>query len=116
MKITIPMKLPSLNQYINECRRNKFAGSKMKKDVQSDIMIFLKKFPKYTKPVFIKFTWIEDTRRRDLDNVCFAKKFILDALVELEKLPDDNANYVKGFTDSFLYGDEAGVQVEIIEI
>lgn len=27
----IPLKLPSLNEYIRECRRNKFAGASMKK-------------------------------------------------------------------------------------
>ena len=35
MKIEIPMRLPSLNEYINECRRNKFSGAKMKKEVRT---------------------------------------------------------------------------------
>ena len=32
--VEIPFRLPSLNQYINECRRNRYAGAKMKKDVE----------------------------------------------------------------------------------
>ena len=28
-KIEIPFRLPSLNQYINECRKNKFAGANL---------------------------------------------------------------------------------------
>lgn len=115
MKITIPMKLPSLNEYVNECRRNKFAGSTMKKRVQADIIWYLKKLPKYDKPIFIKFTWIEANRKRDLDNVCFAKKFILDAMQELGIIPNDNSKYVTGFTDIFLYADDPAVTVEIIE-
>lgn len=30
IKIEIPMKLPSLNEYINECRRNRYSAEKMK--------------------------------------------------------------------------------------
>ena len=37
-KIEIPFRLPSLNQYINECRRNKYAGANMKKNVEKDIV------------------------------------------------------------------------------
>ena len=109
------MKLPSLNQYINECRRNKFAGSKMKKQVQADISLFLKRLPEYRKPIFIEFTWVEDNHRRDLDNVCFAKKFILDTLQELGKIPNDNQRYIKGFKDNFGYDSTAYVIIDIKE-
>lgn len=115
MRVTIPMRLPSLNEYINECRKNKFAGSKMKKEVQADIGYFLNKFPAYKKPIYITFTWIEENRRRDYDNVCFAKKFILDALQQLGKIPNDNSRYIIGFMDKFKYADESSVIVEIEE-
>lgn len=36
-RIEIPLKLPSLNQYINECRKNRFAGANMKKNIEKDI-------------------------------------------------------------------------------
>lgn len=114
-KVTIPMKLPSLNEYINECRKNKFAGSKMKKQVQEDIMWYLKRLPNYKNPIFIRFLWTEENRKRDLDNVCFAKKFILDAMQELGKIPNDNAKYIQGFADFFYYGKKASVTLEIIE-
>ena len=34
-KIEIPFRLPSLNQYINECRKNRYAGASMKKNVEN---------------------------------------------------------------------------------
>lgn len=115
-RVEIPFKLPSCNQYINECRRNKYAGAKMKKDIQEQIGIYIKQIPKIDKPVKINFTWIEDNKRRDLDGICFAKKFILDALVQARVLKDDNRRIVTNFTDSFEYADKSKVIVELEEI
>ncbi len=115
VKIEIPMKLPSLNEYIDECRKNKYAGANMKKKVEKDIRIFINKSPNYIKPINIHFHWVEENKRRDLDNVCFAKKFILDSMVKAGKLQNDNRNYVTGFTDTFEYGKESKVILEIEE-
>jgi Holliday junction resolvase RusA-like endonuclease len=114
-KIEIPFKLPSLNQYINECRKNRFAGAKMKKNIEQDIGWCINTLPQYQKPIKIHFHWIEGNKKRDLDNVCFAKKFILDSMVKAGKLKDDNRNFVTGFTDTFEYGDETKVILEITE-
>ena len=59
--------------------------------------------------------WIEDSKRRDLDNIAFSKKFILDALVKTGKLEDDDQDHVKGFTDRFERGKAAKVIVTIEE-
>lgn len=114
-RLVIPLKLPSLNQYINECRRNRYAGATMKNKVENDIAIYINKLPTYKNPIKIKFCWVENNKRRDLDNVCFAKKFILDAMVKCGKLKNDNRNYVNGFTDTFKYDKEAKVILEIEE-
>ena len=116
IKCEIPLKLPSLNEYINECRKNKYAGGKMKKEVENDISIFIQRLPQFEKPIKINFTWIEGNKRRDLDNVAFAKKFILDALVKNGKLKDDNRRCVTAFTDTFEYSDDWKVILEIEEI
>lgn len=115
-EIEIPMKLPSLNQYINECRKNKFAGAKMKKQIEDDIGWYINKLPKYENPVQIHFHWIEENKKRDLDNVSFAKKFILDSLVKAGKLKDDNRNCVTGFIDTFEYAKESKVIFKIKEV
>lgn len=111
----IDMKLPSLNQYINLCKENRYKANAYKQKLEEDIAVFFKGVPKYDGPVTIHFHWIEDNRRRDLDNVCFAKKFILDALVKSGHLKDDNRRYVTGFRDTFAYGKRARVILYIKE-
>lgn len=101
MKIEIPLKLPSLNEYINKCRYNRFAGATMKKQIQSDIGWYIKKLPHYSKPVKITFTWHEANNKRDLDNICYAKKFILDAMQECGVIDNDNRKCVVAFEDRF---------------
>jgi Holliday junction resolvase RusA-like endonuclease len=114
-EIKIPYKLPSANDYIRACRTNYHMANKLKQEVEQDIAVYIKKLPKYSKPVKIHFHWIEANKRRDLDNICFAKKFILDALVKSGKLKDDNRKCVNGFTDTFSYGYETCVILKIEE-
>ena len=114
-KVVIPFKLPSCNDYINACRYNKYYGAKMKKDIEEQIEIYIKELPVFDKPVIINFHWVEANKRRDLDGICFAKKFILDAMVKAGKLKDDNRNCVSGFTDTFEYAKESKVILEIKE-
>ena len=110
------MKLPSLNEYINACRANRYKGSNMKNDVEADIGYFINQLPKFNKPIKIHFTWIEANKRRDYDNICFAKKFILDAMQKCGKLENDNRRWVTGFTDSFELGKEYKVILDIEEV
>lgn len=116
-KLEIPYKLPSLNDYVYECRSNKFAGAKMKAQVEKDISWYINTLPTYNKPIKIHFHWIEGNKRRDYDNICFAKKFILDCMVKCHKLKNDNRNWVTGgFVDTFEYGDTTKVILKISEI
>ena len=117
IKATIPMRLPSLNEYIRACRTNVFLANNIKRKTQADIIWYVKNLPTFDKPVTIKFVWISEVGdRRDLDNIAFAKKFILDALQECGKLKNDNRKYVVGFTDEFLYGKSYEVRLEIEEL
>lgn len=116
MRVEIPMKLPSLNDYVRICRENKYKAAKFKRNIEDDISLFIQRLPRFENPVEIHFHWIEGTKRRDYDNIAFAKKFILDALVKCGKLKDDNRKCVTAFTDSFSYGDETKVILEIKEI
>lgn len=113
MKYVIPLKMPSLNDYTKWCRTNKYLANKRKTELEEQIGFYIKEMPRYDKPVKIHFTWIEGNKRRDLDNICFAKKFVLDALVKHGKLKDDNRKCVCAFTDSFDYGSETKVILEV---
>ena len=116
MKYEITMKLPSLNDYTKWCRGNKYLAAKRKTEIEAAIGLYLAEMPKYDNPIKIHFTWVEGNKRRDLDNVCFSKKFILDAMVKYGKLKDDNRRFVTAFTDTFEYGDRTKVILEIEEV
>ena len=116
MKITIPMKLPSLNDYVRVCRSNKYQAAQMKRDIEDEIGLYIRRVPRFEKPIEIDFLWIEGSKRRDLDNIAFAKKFILDAFVKYGKLKDDNRRCVTRFTDNFDYGNETKVILNIREV
>lgn len=113
---TIPGQLPSLNEYTRACRGSKFAGAGMKKDAEEIVCMsanMLKGIGIQT-PVHITFRWIEPNERKDTDNVAFAKKFILDALVSIEALKGDGRRYVKGFTDVFPEPDKQNPRIEVV--
>lgn len=118
-RFEIDKRLIGLNEYTNTNRYNRYAGAKQKKEEQEYIKYcILNQLGKIKidKPVKGEFTWIEENKRRDLDNICFAKKFILDSLVELGILKDDNRKMVCGFVDKFKYEDKSRVIVELKEI
>lgn len=112
----IPMKLPSLNEYINACRTNRYKGAEIKKRLERDIGAWISWIPRFENPIKIHFHWVEENKRRDLDNVAFAKKFILDSMVKQGKLKDDNRKCVTGFIDTFEYDKEAKVILTIEEV
>ena len=121
MKYTfeINTRLPSYNEYSKANRTNKYAGATMKKNIEMEIWGYILnqlKHIKITKPVFIKFIWIEENKKRDLDNICFAKKFILDALQKDGVIENDNSSHVTGFMDKFEYADKRKVIVELKEV
>lgn len=107
--------LPNLNDYTKACRSNKFAGAEMKKKAERIITYYIKQ---QLKDVSIKgkarlaFRWYEANKRRDLDNICFAKKFILDALVSNEVIFADSWKGVVGFTDEF-FVDKTNPRIEV---
>lgn len=64
-------------------------------------------------PSHITFRWYMKNAKKDLDNVCFAKKFILDGLVRAGILYDDSQKYVRGFTDYFFI-DASCPHIEVV--
>ena len=110
---TIRMKMPSLNDYIRICRANRFAAAGLKKETEEEIIESIKDLPRFEEPVEINFLWTEANKRRDYDNIAFAKKFVLDALVKSGKLQNDDRKHVTGFSDDFRTGDEYSCTITI---
>lgn len=109
--------LVNLNDYTKACRTNRFVGNEMKEKTEARISIHIREQltgMHFNEPVRLSFRWYEPNKRRDLDNICFAKKFILDALVKNNVLVDDGWRWVKGFTDDFFIDRERPrVEVDI---
>lgn len=119
-RLTIPGRLPGLNEYTNACRTDPKAGAKMKQEAQDAVMwqiLSQIRHIKFTGPVFLLFTFVEKDRRRDRDNVSsFARKVIQDALVKCGTIKDDGWDYVTGYLDRFeVDKDNPRIIVEFIE-
>lgn len=115
---TIDAQLPSLNNYINACRRNAYAGGNFKRQTDQLCAIYIKqaRLPEMKKPIIISFEWHESTQKRDLDNIAgYGHKTILDALVNCRVLKDDSPKYVKGLSDNFVKDKKCFVVVTITE-
>ena len=120
MKFVILGTLPGLNEYISAERSNRLSAANMKKQMEYAIgMIARSQHRKahFKRPVVMRYLWVEKDRRRDLDNVAFAKKFIQDAFVHAGILEGDGQRHIVGFTDSFSVDHKnPRVEIEIEEI
>jgi Holliday junction resolvase RusA-like endonuclease len=113
---TIEGRLPSLNEYINAERRNRFAGAKLKKQYTEMVARAAKDVPHFSNPVGVSILWIEPNRRRDLDNIYFGKKFILDGLVLAGVIENDDQRHVISLSDSIAVdSDNPRIEVTICE-
>lgn len=123
---TIEGRLDGLNEYTKACRSNRYVGAAMKERNENYIKynaykehtgsVPLKNI-KFTKRVRLYFKWIEKNMKRDMDNIAFAKKFILDALVSMGVLTGDSWKYVAGFSDDFdIDKDNPRIEVTICEV
>lgn len=113
-KLTIHGKLPGLNDYTRANRTNAHVGAKMKRESEAIIRLNIRaqKIKSVSGAVRLSFKWYEPNKKRDLDNICFAKKFILDSLVKERIIETDNWRGVVGFTDEF-YVDVAYPRIEV---
>lgn len=112
--------LPGLNDYTRACRSNAYAGANMKKRAEQIITAYIMQQLKgvhYPGTVELSFRWYEKNKKRDLDNICFAKKFILDALVSNKIIVADSWRGVVGFTDQFFVdANNPRIEVDIREV
>ena len=116
---TIEGRMPDLNEYTKKNRANKYAGTAMKRRETERAAWSAKSahVPRFRRPVWVTFHWFEPAkgRRRDLDNVAFAKKFILDGLTLAGVIVDDGPKWVAGFKDVFSYCDDPHIVVTLSE-
>ena len=118
-RIIINGELTDLNNFINSQRNNKFGGNNLKRKntnicrlaaleaMSSGLFISAEEMP-----LDINFKWYVPSKRKDKDNTAFAKKFILDGMVEAGLLTNDGWQQIGNFTDRF-YIDKTAPRIEI---
>ena len=114
-KLVIEGRLDGLNDYTKACRSRAVYGNVMKKRNEEIITGYIMqqlKGIRFEGRTYLHFRWIEPNKNRDLDNVCFAKKFILDALVRSGVIETDGWRGLAGFTDEFEV-DPANPRIEV---
>lgn len=102
-KFAIPGKLPGLNEYTEKCRTNARSGGRMKRDAQDRVCwaIRMAKLVRMDGKVDVRIHWVEPNMRRDKDNIRFACKFVLDALVEMKIIANDGWKNVGDISDTY---------------
>ena len=112
---TIPGRMEGCNVFY---RLHRYAQANVKRESEQRTIAAIEKA--HMHPVNqckVHFYWYEPNHKRDLDNIAFSKKYILDGIVKAGILKDDKPKYVKGFTDHFGYDKEnPRIEVEIEEI
>lgn len=100
--IVIKGELTDLNKFIEADRKNRYSGARVKKENTEYVMWQTKGLQKITHyPLHVHITWFTRNTRVDPDNTAFAKKFILDGLVENHIIKDDGRKQISGFADEF---------------
>jgi len=108
----------TLNKYIEaERTRNYHAAANIKKR-ETGLVTLQARNHKIKTPCKLKMTWYRKSKSGtnfDLDNVAFAKKFVLDGLVKANVIPNDNYTHIKGFIDEYVESKDEGVKIERVE-
>lgn len=117
--VTIKGRFPGINQYVQDCRNNKYGGNKAIRDSERVIIKELQEQCNdiLTPPVTLCYTFYEPNKRRDKDNISgFFHKVFQDSLVKAELLDNDGWDYIEGFHDYFEVDKKnPRIEIKIIE-
>lgn len=118
--IVIEGRFPTLNEYINVCRANRYRAARMKGEWDDKVLwaAMASHDPKPGRfPVEVRITVYEPDRRRDWDgSVGFAMKTVLDGLQAAGFIPNDDPRHVWPVVPKVEFDRERPrVEVEIVE-
>ena len=110
--LIIDGELTDLNTYINAERRNRFIAAKIKKEETYKVKSLSRTLKQIFAPVEVEIHWYSKNIRKDPDNICYAKKYVMDGLVEAGVLANDGQKQIVGFRDKF-FVDKLNPRVEV---
>lgn len=110
--------MPGLNDFLAAVNRHRLMGNKMKQEQTERVAWAAKQqLPVFTKAINLTFVYREANRKRDKDNIAFAKKFILDGLVMAGRVPNDTWAWIGDWSEAFVVDAAApGITVIISEV
>lgn len=118
VEITFPGEFTDLNTYIHSLNASRYGGNTIKGDETKRAWAdcFSSGVKRINFRPFIIFKWYVRDRKKDKDNISFAKKFILDGIRDAKVLRNDGWNDILGFMDTFALEKEfPEVHVYLIE-
>lgn len=110
--------MPGLNDFLAAVNKHRLMGNKMKQE-QTERVAWLAKaqLPVFTRAINLTFVYREKNRKRDKDNIAFAKKFIFDGLVMAGRIPNDTWAWVGDWSEAFVVEpNNPGITVIINEV
>lgn len=112
--------LPTLNEYINAERTNKYIASSIKKKATEICRISSSVLYGLSDPELlydVKVHYIVPNNKIDSDNLYFGIKFILDGMVKAGVLKDDSRKYIRNIESSIeTIKDKYLIQVSLLKV
>lgn len=110
--------MPGLNDFLAAVNKHRLLGNKMKQEQTERVAWAAKtQLPVFTRQIKFTVVYREKNRKRDKDNIAFAKKFILDGLVVAGRIPNDTWEWIDGWTEAFVVdANDPGITVIINEV
>lgn len=110
--------MPGLNDFLAAVNRHRLMGNKMKQEQTERVAWAAKsQLPVFTRKINLTIVYREATRKRDKDNIAFAKKFILDGLVAAGRIPNDTWAWIGDWSEGFVVdAKDPGITVIINEV
>ena len=111
-------KLPTLNEYIDAERSNRFIAAKIKKTTTNNIRLeaLSQTRDKFEGLYDVRITWHRANNRQDSDNIYFSAKFLFDGLVEAKILSGDGRKHIRHINNEIFTTGKDYCLVELIEV
>lgn len=119
MKIVIKGELTDFNTYSDAERTSRQKAAKIKKKetyrVAAAFMPYRLAKPKL--PISLKIRWICKNKRKDKDNIAFAKKFLFDGMQQAGVIPNDGWKEIGDWSEEFsIDKNNPRIEIEIEEM
>lgn len=112
--IVLRTEMPTLNQYIDACRRNRYSAASLKRKVEQGLCLeFMKaRVGKFDQSLDLGYVWYCRNMKTDKSNIAFCAKFVEDAMVKVGIIPNDGWKHIGSFSHDFMV-DKADPRLEL---